>query len=285
MLLGHEKLIEDFKKLVLDGNLSNGYLFFGQPRVGKRIFAECLANFLETGEFAEPKNLTDFLLIKPDEKGTIGIDEMRKLRNFLWQKPFASKRRTAVIDCSEAMTGDAQNAILKIAEEPPESSLLIIIVSDYERLWPTLQSRLQKIYFAPVVKTLIEKWLKETAKCKADDAKKFAEASFGQPGLALMMASDENFKLLRQSAEKFLKSGFWDRRNVIKAMLEDEKFNMSGFLEAILILLSSFDFAPSTKLGTSHDKKNADLWHKVSALRRDSESYNINPRLQLEALL
>lgn len=276
MLLGHEKLIKDFKKLVSGGNLANGYLFFGQPRVGKKLFAVCFANYLEIGEFHEPeKVLTDFLLIEPDEKGTIGIDEMRRLRNFLWQKPFASPRRTAVIDNSEAMTSEAQNAILKIAEEPPESSLLIIIASDYERLWPTLQSRMQKIYFAPVGRVIVEKWLKETAKCKADDAKNFAEASFGQPGLALMLASDENFRLLCQSAEKFLKSGFWERRNVIKTMLENEKFNLSRFLEVLLILISK----------NVVSGKNMDLWHKVSALRRDSESYNINPRLQLESLL
>ncbi|MDP3948556.1 MAG: hypothetical protein Q8Q17_01250 [bacterium] len=276
MLIGHEKLIKDFKKLAEAGTLANGYLFFGQPRVGKKLFAVCLANFLETGKLLEPeKVLTDFLLIKPDEQGTIGIDQMRRLRNFLWQKPFASSRRTAVIDDSEAMTGEAQNAILKIAEEPPESSLLILIASDYERLWPTLQSRMQRIYFAPVAKTLINKWLKEELKCKTDDAGNFAEASFGQPGLALMLASDENFKLLRQSAEKFLKSGFWERRNVIKTILENEKFNLSSFLEALLIFLSN-DVVSG---------KNADLWHKISALRRDSESYNINPRLQLEALL
>ncbi len=277
MLIGHEKLVSDFKELAGKKALAHGYLFFGQPRVGKKLFAASLANFLENGEFSEPKVLTEFLLIEPDEEGTIGIDRMRHLRNFLWQKPATSPRRTAVINDSEAMTSEAQNAILKIAEEPPESSLLIIIASDYERLWPTLQSRLQKIYFAPVGQVLIEEWLKETAKCKADDAKNFAEASFGQPGLAIMLASDENFGLLRHSAVKFLKSGPWERRNVIKAMLENEKFNLSRFLEALLILISSFDFA--------HDKKNADLWHKVSALRRDSESYNINPRLQLENLL
>lgn len=273
-MLGHEKLAGDFKKLAAKNELANGYLFFGPPRIGKKLFAKCIANYLETGKFHEPeKILTDFLLIEPDEEGTIGIDEIRKLRNFLWQKPFAGSRRTAVIDDSEAMTGEAQNAILKIAEEPPQSSLLIIIASDYERLRPTLQSRMQKVYFAPIKKVLIEKWLRETAGLKADIAKKFAETSFGQPGLALMMASDEDFRKLRQSAEKFLESGFWERRNIIKAMLEDEKFNMSKFLEAVMINMSS------TAL------KKAELWHKVSALRRDCESYNINPRLQLEALL
>ncbi|HUX35448.1 MAG TPA: hypothetical protein VMV71_00250 [Candidatus Paceibacterota bacterium] len=274
-MIGHEKLARDFKELSAKNNLANCYLFFGQPRVGKKLFALCFANYLEIGGFHKPeKVLADFLLIKPDEKGTVGIDEIRKLKNFLWQKPAASQRRTAVISDSEAMTGEAMNAILKIAEEPPESSLLIIIANDPERLPPTFQSRLQKIYFPPVPYAAIEKWLMEEIKCGAEQAKKFAEMSHGQPGLALMAASDENFESLLKDAEEFLKSGFWERRNVIKFMLENDNFDISRFLEAVLMVIS--------KTATG---KNSELWHKVSALRRDSESYNINPRLQLESLL
>lgn len=296
--------------MAADGKLAHGYLFFGSPRSGKKLFASHLANFLETGDFSEPKKiLTDFLSVGQDAEGTIGIDQMRQLKNFLWQKPMASSRRTAVIDDSEAMTSEAQNAILKIAEEPPESSLLIIISSDPERLWPTLVSRLQKVYFGPVSSAVIEKWLTGTIKCKTEEARKFAADSHGQPGLALLMASSDDFRFLCQSAEKFLKSGFWERRNIIKSMLENEKFRMSAFLEAILIIISknavsekNFNLSrtfpenpvilPRSNIQQSFSShglissgKARDLWHKVSALRRDSESYNINPRLQLEALL
>lgn len=282
MLIGHEKLAIDFKKLSVKNGLANGYIFFGAPRTGKRIFATHFANFLETGKFEKPKILSDFFLVEPDSEGTIGIEQSRQLKNFLWQRPGISMRRTAVINDSEAMTGDAQNAILKIAEEPPESSLLIIISSDSERLWPTLQSRLQKVYFPPVSVALIEKWLLKSTECSVEDAKKFSAASYGQPGLALMMASDKNFKAMRQSAEKFIKSGFWERRNIIKAMLDDEKFNLSRFLEIVLIIISGDAAGGFDKITAG---KNSELWHKVSALRRDSESYNINPRLQLESLL
>ncbi len=273
MLLGHEKLIGDFKKLAANNGLSGSYLFFGQPRVGKKLFASCLANFLEKGEFEEPKILSDFLSVEPDIQGTIGIKQSRDIKNFLWRKPVASPRRTAVINDSEAMTAEAQNAILKIAEEPPESSLLIIISRDSEHLWPTLRSRLQKVYFASVPVPAIEKWLLKTAKCGAEEAKNFSKASYGQPGLAWAMASDKEFAALLGQAEKFLKSGFWDRRNIIKSMMDDEKFNISKFLEIVMIILSK------------SAAKDSGLWHKVSALRRDSESYNINPRLQLESLL
>ncbi len=275
MLIGHEKLVKNFKELAEKKALANCYLFFGPPRVGKKLFAASLANFLETGDFEKPKLLIDFLLIEPDAEATIGIDQARYLKSFLWQKPAASARRTAIINDSEAMTAEAQNAILKISEEPPESSLLIIVANDHEKLWPTLQSRLQKIYFSPVPRKLVENWLRDSIDCKADEAKRITEASYGQPGLALLTASNKEFQSLRQSAEKFLKSGFWEHRNIVKAMLEDEKFNLSRFLEALLMVVSK-DAAAG---------KNPDLWHKISSLRRDNESYNVNPRLQLESLL
>ncbi len=291
MIIGHEKLINDFKKLATDGNLAHGYLFFGTPRVGKKLFAVYLANFLENGKFEEPKILTDFFLIEPGTEKTtrgdgstmlttrssrtIGIDQVRQLKNFLMQKPIMSKLRTAVINDSEFMTSEAQNAILKIAEEPPQQSLLIIIANDSEMIMPTLSSRLQKKYFSSVKKELVKKLLKETGVSKDEEAKKFADESFGQPGLAKLMAMDENFRLSRVAAENFLKSGFWERRNMIKSLLDRDDFNLSVFLETLLIIVSG-----STKKG-----KNFNLWHKISALRRDSDIYNVNPRLQLEALL
>ncbi|MBI4085517.1 MAG: hypothetical protein HY432_03385 [Candidatus Liptonbacteria bacterium] len=287
-MIGHEKLTKDFMAFAGNNGLANCYLFFGSPRVGKKLFAASLANFLETGEFGspslilsgeigegKPKILSDFIMIEPGKEGTIGIDEIRKIKNFLWQKPIISKRRTVVLDNSETMTGEAQNAILKIAEEPPESSLLIIIASDYERLWVTLQSRLQKVYFSPVKTALVKEWLKETAGCKSEEANRLAKISHGQPGLALAMFADKKFDSLRRSAELFLKSGFWDRRNLIKGMLENENFDLSEFLEAALMIISD----------NLSSKKDYDTWHRFSSLRRDATSYNVNPRLQLEGIL
>ncbi len=301
MLIGHQKLIDDFKNLAESGNLGHGYIFFGEPRVGKKLFAACLANYLETGEFSSPsqisqgetwagrpkKILTDFLFIEPDSssrisrdeikegKGTIGIDQVRMLRNFLWQKPTVSRRRTAVVNDAEAMTGEAQNAILKIAEEPPESSLLILVASDSESLWPTLSSRLQSVYFPPIGIDIIENWLVKTRVSAAKEAKIFANSSFGQPGLAFMLAKDADFKLLCENAEEFLKSGFWERRNFLKPLLDNDNFNLDKFLEAMLMIVSK---SPSSE-------ENRELWHKISALRRDATRYNVNPRLQLEALM
>ena len=121
MLIGHDNLIKLFKKLANDEKLSHAYLFFGEPQVGKFLFALSLANFLERKKFLVEKNiLEETLIIAPDEKTTIGIDAAKSAINFLAKKPVFSKKRIVIIRDAENMTLHAQNAILKLIEEPPQ---------------------------------------------------------------------------------------------------------------------------------------------------------------------
>src|SRR3989338_2928228 len=110
MFIGHQHLVKDFKSLVKAGRLAQGYIFFGEPEVGKFYFAKHLANFLETEEFQiAQRPLGDALILENPS----GIDEVRQIKNFLWQKPVASSRRLAIINNAENLTSQAQNAILK----------------------------------------------------------------------------------------------------------------------------------------------------------------------------
>ena len=52
MFAGHQDLVKNFKELVRAGKLAHGYIFFGEPEVGKFYFAKHLANFLENGGFS-----------------------------------------------------------------------------------------------------------------------------------------------------------------------------------------------------------------------------------------
>lgn len=137
-----------FKKLADEDKLSHSYLFFGEAKDEKIFFARCLANYLEKGKFEKPeKIMEETLIIFPDEKGNIGIDKIRELNSFLHQKAVFSKKRIAIIDKSEKMSPEAQNAALKITEEAPPQTLIIFIAKNEDSLLPPLASRLQKIYF------------------------------------------------------------------------------------------------------------------------------------------
>ncbi len=156
-----KELISDFKKMADMDKLSHAYLFFGETRAcpaeafgeareKKFNFALSLANYLENKEFKllEKNILEECFVISPDENGIIGINESKKIGNFLYQKPVFSPKRTAIIKDADSLTPEAQNAVLKIVEDSPEASLIIFIAKDESSLLAPLASRLQKIYFS-----------------------------------------------------------------------------------------------------------------------------------------
>ena len=307
MLIGHSKIIADLKRLAKSGGLSHGYIFFGPSMVGKRTTAQALAKFLEKGSpskflpgkswdgkfetLREGEPLQDSMTIdvafarrlNPEKKSDeIGIDAVRELKGFLWQKPGASARRTAIIDDGELLTAEAQNALLKITEEPPQSSLLILITNDIDGLLPTISSRLQKIYFSTVPEKEIFAWLTESAteekpvgaKARADISSLVAKSA-NKPGLAWRMAHDEEFRAHLKSAQNLLKSTSGERKEMLKKMMDDEAFDLGRLLDAMILAVAAEGFA---------DAKRIARWHKFLALRQNVANYNLNPKLQMENL-
>ncbi len=275
MIIGHDKVIEDLKRLAKGDGLAHGYIFFGPSMVGKRSMALAFANLLERGEFTEPKFLTDGLVIQAGENGTIGIDAVRQIKYFLWQRPRASERRTVIIDCAELMTPEAQNAILKVAEEPPPSTLLILVTSDPDGLLPTVSSRLEKLYFPTVPEKLVTDYIKKTFS-KECSPEAIARKSFGKLGLAHRLVEDKEFSETLKTADNLLKLKGEERKDFIKKLLKSDDFDLNKLLDAVILGVSSVPF---------RDKNRINFWHKLLELRHDSAYFNLNPRLQLENLL
>jgi len=286
MILGHKKLIEDFTKLANAGKLGHAYLFYGPAMIGKRTFGTALARFLEKGIFeppAEGEVLQDAKIIDlafakrldPDKKGdSIGIDAAREIKDFLWQKPNVSPRRTLILDEAEFLTTEAQNALLKITEEPPASSLIILISSDPDGLLPTILSRIEKIYFGLIPEREIIPWLTKERKLSVAEAKTLAKRSFGKPGLAIRFLEDETLQRNVALAEKFLKIQPAGRRDLIKEILEPDDFNFNKFIDALILALAA----------EKEGKTRNILWHRALALADRQANFSLNPRLQLENL-
>ncbi|MGI5826150.1 MAG: hypothetical protein ACOX50_01925 [Patescibacteria group bacterium] len=88
----------------------------------------------------------DFLWLKtPEKKDSIGIEEARRLQKFLLLKPYSREKKVVLIEGAEALTIEAQNALLKTLEEPPAKSQIILTLPDESLLLPTIVSRCQLI--------------------------------------------------------------------------------------------------------------------------------------------
>ncbi len=189
MLWGFDNKIKEFKNLAAAGQLGQSYVFFGDSQIGKFAFAKALAVFLETGEFGETsKTLLDYQEIQPDEeKGSIALETVNQVKGFLFERPFASLRRTAIINESDKLTPEAQAALLKIVEEPPADGLIILIAPDPSVLLPALASRCQRVYFPRLAKKEIEEILIKEYSIKPETAQSAAIKSFGRLGRALVL--------------------------------------------------------------------------------------------------
>lgn len=186
MLYGYEEIIARFTELAESGRMKHAYFFFGDRGVGKRTFARMFAAFLEGRTFALPSvPLVDTIEIAPDEKGSITIDAVRRVRRFLFERPFRAARRIVIIGSAAALTDQAEAAMLKIVEEPPPHALIIFTGEHHSGLFPPLASRLTKVYFPRMATDVLAEFLVREHKVPEAHAKEIARVSFGRVGRAL----------------------------------------------------------------------------------------------------
>jgi DNA polymerase-3 subunit delta' len=101
----------------------------------------------------------DVRVISPGETGTTKIDDVREIIREGGYKPFEARRRVSIFDAAEAIGIDGQNALLKTLEEPPASSVLVLVTSQPGALLSTVRSRCPTVRFAPLSPADVAAWL------------------------------------------------------------------------------------------------------------------------------
>ena len=121
------------------------YLFIGSKKdTQKEIVA--LAKRLQIDiNLSSP----DIVEIAPQNL-SISINEIRALKNKIFQKPLKSKFRLAIIRSSQKLTLPAQNALLKILEEPPVSAIIVLEAQEEQSIIETIKSRVLQKNIQPV---------------------------------------------------------------------------------------------------------------------------------------
>jgi DNA polymerase-3 subunit delta' len=125
----------------------------------------------------------DVQLLAPGDTGTIKIEQVRDVVERTAYRPFEGVRRVVIIDEADALVGAAQNALLKTLEEPPPSSVFILVTTRPDALLPTVRSRLIRLSFAaggpvdvdPDARTIAERVLAQAA-AASDPARRLEAA-------------------------------------------------------------------------------------------------------------
>lgn len=112
------------------------YIIIGSDTAAQKEIKSLLAR--QNMEFL-PKS-PDTTIIQP-VKSQISVDQVRELKKHIYQKPFSQTQKTIVIKQAHTLTKEAQNALLKIFEEPPKHAQIILSTQFPKNILPTVTSR------------------------------------------------------------------------------------------------------------------------------------------------
>ncbi len=179
-------------------------------------------------------------LRNPVARPVIHMGQLRAIQraaNFLPK----ARRRVFILDGAETMRWDLASVFLKILEEPPESSTLILLAPSPYRLQPTIVSRCLQFFFAPLAPAQMETVLQSHAKLTAAQRARATELAEGSPGIALGADIEGAFELRRQalrilesSANGKLPALFGETNQLIK----QQSVPFENILEALYSLLA-----------------------------------------------
>ena len=261
-IIGQEHMTGHLQNAIRMGKVSHAYIIQGEAGSGKMLLADTFATTLQCEEGGiEPcghcqsckqavsGNHPDIRRVT-HEKASISVDDIRlQLNNDILVKPYSRPYKVYIIDEAEKMTEQAQNAMLKTIEEPPEYAVILLLTVNAKLLLPTILSRCILLNVRPVARGQITKLLTEHHGIAGFMAEVAADFADGVPGKAIAYAQsgafvelkDEVIKVLRRldsmpAEELYKKVKEWSGR---KAELPDILSLMNLWYRDVLVMKST----------------------------------------------
>ena len=183
------------------GKINHAYMFEGIEGIGKETFAYDLAKILL--ETPHLENAPDCIRVKP-EGNSIKIAQIRNLQSDIVIKPH-KKYKIYIIDKAEKMTVEAQNALLKTLEEPPEYAIIILVTNNKEGLLQTIRSRCEIVKFTPIPFIEIKNYLINQG-IEPNRANLLSSFSRGSMKKALELSSSNEFYEMKENVQKYIET-------------------------------------------------------------------------------
>lgn len=230
-LVGNNRIKKLLMRTLESGRLPGALLFTGEEGVGKKLFALELARALNCpnakgnqgcGGCGPCKRIAKFnypsgseaeefkgiiwsdhpdvgMVVAP--KRLLVVDQMRHIEREANFRPFEGKARVFLIEDADKLNDSSANALLKVLEEPPHTSHIVLLTSRPAMLLPTILSRCQMIRFAPVTSKEIENYLIQNKLASPAEARVRACVARGSMGRAV----EQNFDLFTSQRQAMLR--------------------------------------------------------------------------------
>src|SRR6266498_6147569 len=334
-LTGNERVKKLLKRMLEARRVPGAMLFAGEEGVGKKLFALDIAKALNCrspqdtegcghcpscvriGKFNYPQSSesddwkgiiwTDHADVGMVEapKRVLLVEQMRLIEREANYRPYEGKARLFLIEDADKLNDASANALLKVLEEPPHTSHIVLLTSRPAMLLPTIRSRCQMIRFSPLTADEIQNHLVTKKISGAGEARIRARVARGSLGRALaqdldefneqrkamlgvlqaLTAAEDRIQLLR-SAEELNEARYKDeyeaRLDILETLIRDALALSLGAPEAHIVNVDLL--TQLSAIGGKINSAQAGAWISQIEELREQLVVNINRKVATDAL-
>jgi DNA polymerase-3 subunit delta' len=278
-IVGQETAIKILQNSLKERRRGISYLFYGPDGVGKSFTAKQFAKGLNCQEDALdsceqcPSCLKSDKLKYPDlhwlglkeDSQSIGIERIRQMQSAVNLKPFEGRVKVFVINNAQALSEEAANCLLKVIEEPPADSVIILITTRLRAVLPTISSRCQKIKFSNLSRMQVEGILKRDYSLDAQQSGYLARYCDGKIAEAGLLSSGDFLARRKGILDTFSRGEEFSPRGGLEAFFKDKAQAVQG----LSILMSYFRDVLFVKAGMPDEYLiNQDRFQEVMSASR-----------------
>ncbi len=293
---GHAAALAVFRGALGSGRMPHAWLVSGPPGIGKATFAFAMARILLEAEVeAHPAarrvsaaTHADLLVVergyddkKQRYRQEIVADDVRPINAFLRRTAAEGGWRVVIVDGAEWMNRSAANAVLKILEEPPPATVLVLTSSAPGRLLPTIRSRCRRLELSPLpeadmrgVLRMLEPDLPE------QDFMRILAQAHGAPGKAVALLADTGGGVAALVTEVLHGVPALRGYEIAEAVLRRD----NGFALFFALLADQLQSAArqAAKAGSARCMVLATAWEQIMRVHTETERFNLDKQ---EALI
>uniref|UniRef100_UPI0040579AD1 DNA polymerase III subunit n=1 Tax=Agathobacter sp. TaxID=2021311 RepID=UPI0040579AD1 len=262
-IVGHNQIKTHLKNAIRMNKVSHAYILNGEKDAGKMMLANAFAMALQcerqqeepcmecrSCRQAREQNQPDIIYVTHEKTNAISVDDIRQqLNNDIVIKPYSSRYKIYIIDESEKMNIQAQNALLKTIEEPPQYAVILLLTANASAFLPTILSRCIILNLKNVKDELIKEHLMKNYHIPDYQAENCAAFAQGNVGKAIKLASSEGFHELKHKAISLMKKlddmDLYEINDAVKE-LGEYKTEIEDYLDLLVIWFRDVLYMKST---------------------------------------